>query len=69
MEAYAGMVENMDYHVGRVIDFLKDIGEYENTIIIYTADNGPNPIYSEEYPGNPGNPWMDQFDNRRSREK
>ena len=63
MEAYAGMVENMDYHVGRVIDFLKDIGEYENTIIIYTADNGPNPIYSEEYPGNPGNPWMDQFDN------
>lgn len=63
MEAYAGMVENMDYHVGRVIDFLKDIGEYDNTIIIYTSDNGPNPIWGEEYPGNPGNPWMDQFDN------
>jgi arylsulfatase len=29
MEAYAGMVENMDYHIGRIINFLKDIGEYE----------------------------------------
>ena len=53
MEAYAGMIESMDYHVGRVIDFLKDIGEYDNTIIVYTSDNGPNPIYAEEYPTNP----------------
>jgi arylsulfatase len=47
MEAYAGMVENMDYHIGRVINFLKDIGEYDNTIIIFTSDNGPNPWYCE----------------------
>ena len=63
MEAYAGMIENMDYHIGRVINFLKDIGEYENTIIIFTSDNGPNPWYSEEYPSNAGSEWMKQFDN------
>jgi hypothetical protein len=27
MELYAGMVENLDYHVGRLIDHLKQIGE------------------------------------------
>ena len=63
MEAYAGMVDNMDYHIGRIINFLKDIGEYDNTIIIFTVDNGPNPWDSDEYPGNAGTAWMKQFDN------
>jgi len=40
MELYAGMVENMDFHVGRLIDHLKQIGEYENTIFIVLGDNG-----------------------------
>ncbi len=63
MEVYAGMVNNMDYHFGRVVKFLKDIGEYENTIVIFFSDNGPNPWYSEEYPGNRGSKWFAQFDN------
>jgi len=63
MEAYAGMIENMDYHIGRIITFLKDIGEYDNTVIIFTSDNGPNPLTAEEYPGNAGSEWMKQFDN------
>ncbi len=40
MELYAGMMENFDYHVGRLIDYLKSIGEYENTIFIAFGDNG-----------------------------
>jgi arylsulfatase len=40
MELYAGMVENMDHHVGRLVDHLKKIGEYENTIFIVFGDNG-----------------------------
>ena len=40
MELYAGMVENMDYHTGRLIDHLKKIGEYDNTIFIVFGDNG-----------------------------
>ena len=63
MEIYAGMVNNMDYHFGRVVKFLKDIGEYENTIVIFLSDNGPNPWYSEDYPGNRGSKWYAQFDN------
>ena len=39
MELYAGMVENMDHHVGRLIDHLK-IGEYDNTIFVVFGDNG-----------------------------
>jgi arylsulfatase A-like enzyme len=40
MELYAGMVENLDFHAGRLIDHLKQIGEYENTIFIVFGDNG-----------------------------
>ena len=40
MEIFAGMVENVDYHIGRVIQYLKESGQYENTIIIIQSDNG-----------------------------
>ncbi|HTT23703.1 MAG TPA: arylsulfatase [Candidatus Sulfotelmatobacter sp.] len=40
MELYAGMVENLDYHTGRLIEYLKKIGEYDNTIFIVFGDNG-----------------------------
>ena len=40
MELYAGMVENMDHHVGRLVDYLKSIGEYDNTIFLVFGDNG-----------------------------
>ncbi|MBI1311664.1 sulfatase-like hydrolase/transferase [bacterium] len=37
---YAAMVETMDTAVGRVIDKLKQLGLYDNTIICFMADNG-----------------------------
>jgi arylsulfatase len=40
MELYAGMVENLDFHVGRLIEHLRAIGEYENTVFIVFGDNG-----------------------------
>lgn len=40
MEIYAAMVERLDFHVGRVINFLKENGLYENTLIVFMADNG-----------------------------
>ena len=40
MELYAGMMENLDFHVGRLIDHLKKIGEYENTVFLVFGDNG-----------------------------
>ena len=40
MEVYAAMVDRMDQNVGRVIEHLKRTGRYDNTIILFTADNG-----------------------------
>ena len=57
------MISNMDYHYGRVVEFLKDINEYDNTLVIFLSDNGPNPWVSEDYPGNRNSKWFAQFDN------
>jgi arylsulfatase len=40
MEIYAAMVSDLDVYVGEFIDYLKRIGEYENTFIIFSSDNG-----------------------------
>ncbi len=37
---YLGCCHSLDQNVGKLIDTLKSIGEYENTIIIYTSDHG-----------------------------
>ena len=37
---YAGMIENLDMNIGRVISHLKKTGKYDNTMIIFTSDNG-----------------------------
>ena len=41
MEVYAGYSENADYNVGRVIDAIAELGELDNTLIIWIwGDNG-----------------------------
>jgi arylsulfatase len=40
MEVFAGFLEHTDHYIGELITFLKDIGEYENTLIMLTSDNG-----------------------------
>jgi arylsulfatase len=40
MEVYAAIVDSVDQSVGRIIAQLKAMGEYENTIIAFTSDNG-----------------------------
>ena len=40
--AFATMVENIDHNVKRVVDYLEEAGLKENTIIIFTSDNGCN---------------------------
>lgn len=62
MEVYAGMLDAMDHHYGRVVDFLKDIGEYDNTVIIFLSDNGANPWYSNDYPDADKPEFREQFD-------
>jgi len=40
MELYAAMVDNLDDHVGRLIAYLKENDLYDNTLIVFMADNG-----------------------------
>ncbi|MCS4533491.1 arylsulfatase [Neisseria montereyensis] len=40
MQIYAAMIDNLDYNVGRVIQYLKDTGELDNTLILFMSDNG-----------------------------
>ena len=41
MEVYAGFSENADHNVGRVIDAIEELGELDNTVIIWIwGDNG-----------------------------
>ncbi|HTS42878.1 MAG TPA: arylsulfatase [Puia sp.] len=39
-EVYAGFSEYTDAQVGRIVDYLKQSGQFDNTVIIYCADNG-----------------------------
>ncbi len=39
--AYASMISDLDEHVGTVLDRLEKHGLTENTIVIFTSDNGP----------------------------
>lgn len=40
MEVYAGMVDRMDWNIGRVLEHLKTTGTYDNTLILFMSDNG-----------------------------
>lgn len=40
MEVFAGFLEHTDHHIGRLLQFLKDTGQLENTLIMVISDNG-----------------------------
>ncbi|MFW1801368.1 arylsulfatase [Acinetobacter nematophilus] len=40
MQIYAAMIDSLDYNIGRVINYLKDTGELDNTFILFMSDNG-----------------------------
>lgn len=40
MEVYAAMIDSMDQGIGRVVQSLRNTGQYDNTLILYLQDNG-----------------------------
>jgi len=40
MAVHAAMIDNMDENIGKVIQYLKQTGEYDKTLIVFTSDNG-----------------------------
>jgi arylsulfatase len=62
MEVYAAMVDYIDEQIKRVFDYLKEIGEYDNTMIIFFSDNGANGAPRTVYPGQTDE-FLNSFDN------
>ena len=50
MEIYAGMIDNLDFNIGRLVRYLKTIGEFENTFFVFFSDNGPDVFEFNETP-------------------
>lgn len=44
------MVECLDHNIGRVVNRLKEIGEVDNTFIMFMSDNGAEGAAYEAYP-------------------
>ncbi len=40
LSAYAAMITRMDAHIGRILDKLDELGLADNTLVIFTSDNG-----------------------------
>ncbi len=62
MEVYAAMIDYMDEQIARIFDYLKQIGEYDNTMIIFLSDNGANGNLPTAYPGQTDE-FLNSFDN------
>jgi arylsulfatase A-like enzyme len=50
MEVYAGMVERMDSNIGKVIEYLEETGELDNTFVVFMSDNGAEGALLEAIP-------------------
>lgn len=51
MEVYAAMIDYLDVQIKRVFDYLKETGQYDNTMILFLSDNGANGKDPRAYPG------------------
>ena len=57
MAVYGAMVEAMDHHIGRLVEHLKAIDQYDNTVFIFSSDNGAEAM---------GEPDQNSWRNRRA---
>jgi len=62
MEVYAAMIDYLDEQINRVFDYLKETGEYDNTMIVFISDNGANGHSPWAYPGQTEE-YLNSFDN------
>lgn len=57
MAVFAAMVHRMDYNIGRVINYLEEAGQLDNTLIMFLSDNGSCPYDSnKDFDHEPGDP-------------
>jgi arylsulfatase len=66
MEIYAAMIENIDHHIGRVLQYLESSGKKKDTLVVFFSDNGANGFEMDSYPGT-DKAWVENnSDNRFS---
>jgi arylsulfatase A-like enzyme len=65
MEVYAGMIDYVDESIGRVLDHLREKGQFENTLVVFISDNGPSKTSINDYLALGGNvaDFVRSFDN------
>ena len=64
MELYSAMIDNIDYHLGRLLTHLKKTGAYDNTLVIFFSDNGANGNEMHQYPDT-DKAWVDRNSDNR----
>ena len=47
-ESFTVVLKDLDIQIGRLMKGLKDLGVDENTLVIFSSDNGPNPSYQNK---------------------
>lgn len=69
MQTYAGMLDNMDVNISKLLAHLEDRGIADNTIVVFLSDNGPDPnqlplsdAYREWYQANYDKVYIEDFD-------
>ena len=65
MAVYAAMIDRIDQNVGKLVNYLKSIDEYDNTAFFFLSDNGPEAVDFTTYPILPvATDWIaETFDN------
>jgi arylsulfatase len=69
MQTYAGMLDNMDVNIDKILTYLDEKGLADNTIVMFMADNGPDPnqlpqsdAYRDWYNANYDKVYMEDFE-------
>lgn len=58
---YRDMTEELDWSCGEILKELKDAGILDNTIVIFTSDNGPSGVAAAPLHGGKGSTWEGGF--------
>jgi arylsulfatase len=62
MEIYASLVDDMDAQIGRLLAYLKESDQYDNTVIVFLSDNGADAWGNVKSPP-PIRDWANRFNN------
>lgn len=62
MQAYAGMATAMDFEIGRLVKYLQESGQHDNTVYVVFSDNGA--VANEPYENDFGRRWLEKHYHR-----